>query len=327
MRITTNSVYIPYQRNVAELQESVYREQIRLNTGKYLVSVSDSPDRLADTKKFTTEINNNEAHINVIDDALAEMRVVDEQLENVLDKLISIRQLAIESSATGNMGNLYSMGVYVKGLLDDIVNDANLDFKGRFLFSGTKTTPDSLDNDAKIPYVLVEGEPTEDNLSGLSVEFNGNDKGRRVNKDKYSDERINILPSELFGESATEIFQPIINLYNIFTYDSEGNKRDENSKFTKEELGLIDGYQKEIADFHTMISNASSHNGGKMARLEAIQTQMTYESSILKDIRSLNEDTNVTESVIQLKKDETALQYSMRIGSQMIPVSLFDFLG
>jgi len=143
MRVTHKSTFIPYQRNLDEIQNRKFKEEIRLSTGKAITSLSDNPSHYVDSKIFTSKIQQNENYKNIIEDALSELRATEESLEFISDNVRKIREIAIDATQIGNSGNTFSLSVYIKGILKDIIKQANTDFNGKYLFAGTKTTPAS----------------------------------------------------------------------------------------------------------------------------------------------------------------------------------------
>jgi flagellar hook-associated protein 3 FlgL len=330
MRITNNAGFMRYQNNLEDVQTNKYKNEIRLDSGKKNVSISDAPKDVVNGKIISDKLNRNAKYKNNISEAFTEMQAVNDKLESLQDKIADIRQKAIDSTQTGNMGNLDSLAVDLKGYLQDYIRDANADHKGKFLFSGTKTNPDSLNgsqnDENNYPFELVEGSPTADNPSGLSVIFKGDFSDREINKDDATTEVINVKADEIFGKGGTEAFQTIIDLYNTMAYKEDGVKRVKNDVYTKTDTAKIDAAQKKLADFSDTISKMNSINGSRTNRLNSLKDQMTEEDTRLKSLRSNYEDTNYAQTTMDLMKDKSALDYSLSVGSQLMSKTLLDFL-
>ena len=325
MRISNNAVFNPYLRNLQKIQERKYEEEVRLSTGERIINVSDDPKALVNIKQLTTIIDRNEIYRDNIATALGEMQLIDEQITGLQDTLQEIRQRAIEAGETGSGEGLPSLATYVEGLLKDVVRNANIDFNGHYLFSGTATTEESMGEHP--PFELVEGDPTEDNPSGLSVVFYGNFNDRNINKDENSTETINVKADELFGENGTGVFEPIVQLYNLLKYDANGELREADDLLNTEMTDQLNEYQKKIAEQLLELQNVAGKNGATMNRLTAISEQLSSENLRLKDFRSIDEDTDYATTTMELKKDEIALEYALQIGSNIMQYTLFDFLG
>ncbi|MDQ1265274.1 MAG: flagellar hook-associated protein 3 FlgL [Bacteroidota bacterium] len=330
MRITNKSVFIPYMQNLEGIQERRFKEDVRLSTGKQIVDLADAPEQLAQVKLLTNHIERNSQFKSNIEESLSEQYVVNEQISFISDNVQKIRELTIDGLNVSNYSNLYSIGVYIKGIIEDTVKLANMDFNGHFVFSGTKTTGGSLNKTPEAsndqPFEIITEAPTADNPSGLKVVFKGNFEDRVVNKDNYVSEVVNVKADQMFGDGGTKLFDSLINLYNKFAFDSNGNVRSDKATFSTEEFDRINEIQKTIGQFYDTMNTVSSENGAQINRFEQMRDQMQNEITYLEGLRSLKNDTDVATSTINLKREETALQYSLQVGSRLIQNSLFDFL-
>ncbi len=330
MRISTNQIINPYKSNLDNIQADKLKNQLRLSTGKYITETADDPPRMVKAKKLNAFIDNKESYINSIDGSIEEITAAEEKLNAMGEKLQKIRDIAVDASVTGNTGNLHSLGIYVEGILNDLVRDANADFNGHYLFSGTKTTPRDLNKTPEAsnddPFELFKGERTAENPSGYEVVFKGNNKDRIVNKDELTVETINAKAADMFGGDGADVFDSIINLYNLLAYNSDGEKRDKIDVFNKSDIGKLDQYQKEIADTADSIHNVTSQLGAKYKYLDVVKHQLENENLLLKDFRSKAEDADVARTSLELMKTENALQYALQISSSIIRPSLFDFI-
>ena len=178
-----------------------------------------------------------------------------------------------------------------------------------------------------MPFEIIQGTSTPDNFSGLEIVFKGNFEDREIIKDAQANEIINIKADEIFGENGTAVFEAIIDIYNLFTYNSDGTTRGLNDQFTLEDMGKFDEYQQKIAYIYDDLVNVTARNGARIDRLSAIGDQLNFENTRLKELRSAAEDTDMAASTLNLMKEETALQYTLQVGARLIPQSLFDFLG
>ncbi len=331
MRVTNNASFSPYLRQLNLTQESKYKNELRVSTGDQNLSLSDGPTAIVNTKQVAEKMERNVKYLNNINEAYNEMMAVNDSLASLQDQLATIRQLSIDATQTGNMGNLDALAIDIKGYLEDFISEANSDYKGKYLFSGTLTDEESISKTELgtnlLPYELVEGEATAENPSGLQVIFKGNYESRAINKDSTTNEVINTDADKVFGNGATEAFEAIIGLYNTLAFTETGEKRTKDNVVSKTDTGNINKYQKILGDFSDFIAKANSINGAKMNRLDSIRSQMQEENIRLKSLKSEYSDTDYAAVALQLKKDDAALTYTLQIGSSLMNNSLFDFLS
>lgn len=328
MRISSKQILPSYLRNLELINNRKQTEEVRLSTGKKITTISDEPKDLVDSKLIQNKIETNNTYIRNIENSLNEMRLASEIIDHLSGQFQKIKELSIDATQIGNLGQTESLAVYIKGILEDIVRNSNENMNGSYLFSGTKTILKSLENieGSKIdgPFELIEEEKTKDNPSGLKVIFKGNNEERTVNKDNYSIEKINVTSEELYGKNLDAI-NYIIKLYNILRYDEDGNIRKE-KRISLEEFDKLNFYQQQIANNVDNLNRTNSVLGSRINRLESYRTLYESTNIRLNDIFSIKSDTDVAKSAMNLKLEETALQYSLSIGSKILPNTLFDFL-
>lgn len=328
MRVSSNSQYVGFTRTVNKIQLERDKAQTRVSTGKDIINLSDNPEKVVDIKLFDKKITQNENYVNILDLTMSELFAVDESLRRIGDIVQITRDEAIDAT-NEQVEALQVMGENFKGLLDDLVREANADYNGHFLYSGTKTTVNSIKNDIPDaqgnPFQIIQGPVTEDNPSGLRVDFYGNNKDRIINKDQKNSQIINQKQAEVFGPN-NELFDLVIGMHNVLSYNNDGELRGEDDHFSESDMREIDRIQRGLAEFYDDINRIASRNGTYINRVEGLRNQITDENLRLKDYRSVQEDTDIAEAIVNLTRQENALNYALQVGARINQVSLFDFL-
>jgi len=330
MRVTQFSIIEPYKKNLEEIQNRRFKNQVRMSTGKDIVGLGDSPDRIPDIKKLSTLVTQNNDYLSILDDQLNQFQHTEVALQGISDNMEKIRQLAIDGTQVGNMGNLSVLANYVKGIITDIIRNANTDYNGSFVFAGTKTKASSFDsnlpNTNDMPFELIQGTPTQDNPSGLQVVFKGNQETKFINKDQKTSELVNTTSEEIFGQNGIEAFSYLINLYNILAFKQDGQPRMPQDVLTIDEVNLLNKEQSKIAEFSDRINQITARNGGRANRLQLLHDQINEENTRISEYLSKKQDTDFAKTSLELSKDEYALQYALQVGGRTLQNSLFDFL-
>lgn len=328
MRVTHNSQYVGFTRNLNEIQTKRNREQIKLQTGRDIINLSDSPEKVVDVKLVDKKIDQNEKYIKNLDLLISELYATDETITNIGDTVDDIRIKTIDA-IRAEPPTLQIVGNDFKNRLTDIVRLANQEFDGRFIFSGTKTTSQSIEtinpDNPKTPFEIVEGEPTADNPSGLRVVFHGNNEDRIINKDEQTTQVINQKQEDLFGAN-NELFSTLIELHNTLSYNPDGTDRDDRDFLTRPEVEKLDQLQRRLSEFSEEINKIGARNGTTLERSQNLYNQIINENVRLKDYRSIREDADVAEASLNLQREQFALQYALQVGSRINQTTLFDFL-
>jgi len=303
---------------------------MKIATGKDINSLSDNPTGVVKVKQYQELISRNSQYSDNISNSLNDLQASNDALENVATNLQNINQLGIDSFQAGNTGNLPALANELKGYLDDIVNSMNSDFNGELLFSGTKTNKQSIINDNPgtngNPYEIIQGTASATNPSGLQVVFRGNTNDRIIHTDKDTSESINVKTNDIFGTNGTQVFDSAINMYNTLMYNSDGTKRSDKDILTADDRTKLNTYQQEINGYYTSVNNTLGKVGSKMNRLQSEKDQFDNEKIRLDSNKSQIEDVDIASATINLTKDQTAMQYSLQIGSKLMSNSLFDFI-
>lgn len=328
MRVSSNSQYVGFTRHVNKIQLERDKAQTRVSTGKDIITLSDNPEKVVDIKLFEKKISQNENYINILDLTQQELYAVDDSLRRVADVVNDIRIEAVDATNETSEA-LQVLGDNFRGLLDDLVREANSDFNGHFLFAGTKTTPQSIKRDFpdmdENPFQIIQEEATEDNPSGLVVRFKGNNNDRVINKDQKNTQIINQKASEIFGENM-ELFDLVIDMHNRLSFNPDGTPRGDDDHFNEDDMKAINSIQQELATFNDDINRIAARNGTYLNRVEGLKNQLIDETLRLKDYRSVQEDTDMADAIVNLTRQENALNYALQVGARINQVSLFDFL-
>lgn len=330
MRVSTNSIYRDYQRNLNDSQFKVNSENLRISSGKKNLNIADNTADVVDADIFRNKMNRNDSYIGIINNNLDKMQQTDTTLRAISDKMQEIRENVVDVSKTSTGYNHFAIAQSIKGALNDIIALANSDNNGTYLFSGNMTKPKDI-KDANpglndMPFEIVQGASTSANPSGLSVVFKGNNKDINVNITDKSSETINTKAEDLFGAGGTEALQKIIDIYNVIAYDSSGNQRPANTLLNANEIASLNTLQKNVADKYDEMNVLASVNGSKINRLNDSMDFLKDENLRLDEFRAQKEDTDIAESAMKLKKEENVLQFALQVGSRINQLNLFQFL-
>lgn len=331
MRVSTNSVYRDYQRNLNNSQFKVNSDNIRISSGKKNLSIADNVSDVVDADSFKIAMKRNDSYLSNIANNTDKLQQTDTTLRAISDKMQQVREYVVDVSKTSTGYNHFAIAQSIKGALEDIVSLANKDNNGDFLFSGTMTSPRDIKNANptmnEMPFEIIQGAASPTNPSGLSIAFKGNNNEINVNITDKSSEIINTKAEDLFGAGGTEVLQKIIDIYNVVAYDQSGNQRPARTLLNTNELSQLNGLQKDVADKYDEMNIIAAVNGSKINRLDSTRDFLLDENLRLDEYRSIKEDTDIAESAMNLKREENILQFALQVGSRINQLNLFQFLS
>ncbi|MBL7998944.1 MAG: hypothetical protein JNL32_09945 [Candidatus Kapabacteria bacterium] len=331
MRLTTTSMFSQYATNVNEISSRQARNQIRVFTGKNMVNLGDDPNAVTNIQTFSESISKSENYKRNIQEALDEQSASEGALQGISNSLDEIRQLGVESLQIANQDKLPVLGEKLRKFLTSLVDGANHQYNGVYVFSGTKTTAASLTptgaETQKLPFEIVQETPTASNPSGLRVTFKGNNDERSVNTGAHATERVSSTAEDAFGTGGTEMFTNVIALYNKLMYKQDGTPRTDNGDFaTKADRDNIAGLVKHVTDSYETLNAEIGKLGARTQRFDAMNSQIDEDILRMKEFRSREEDTDVAQAIMEMQKDDLAMSYALKVGSKIMSQSLLDFL-
>lgn len=330
MRVTQFSNFRNIENSIQEIQSRKYLNEVRLASGKQIVDLSESPNDLFLVKKYEEFLSTQQQYKRNLDFANSFIQQTVDTIESVSSSIQRIRETAIEATKTGISNEVSTLGKTVLGLINDIIKDLNRDFAGKYIFAGTKVTPDSLDQPIgstnNLPFELVQTTPTTDNPSGLKIIFKGNVNKMTISVGKGSNEIINSTIDELFEDSSASSLNNLIKLYNLLTYNENGTPRTENNLFNNDDIAKLDIIQKNIGEMVDRVNRVASKNGAILNRIDAQRDHLSNLITMYEGFKSNIADTDYAGVTIALTKDQTTLQYALQVGSRLVQTTLFDFL-
>lgn len=332
MRIATNSTIGQYLNTINDLSVRKQKENARLTSGRQMIDLSDNPAAVMTMQYYNDSIQKTQNYLDNIATSVNEMTNTQAVLERISNDLNSVRDTALQSLQVDNAEYLSSMAANIRTRLESMIDAANSTFNGMFSFAGTKTSAESLTPTApeiaRTPFEIVKDTPTASNPSGLRVTFKGNFDQRLANVGNQSVEQVNIEASSVFGANGTAMFDEVIDLYNKTMFRPDGNPRVGTSDIPTlaEQRGIQDRIRT-ITNSITNLDLGTASVGSRQARLQSIQEQLQEDMTRKKDLLSSIEDTDVAKTIMNMNKEEMALQYALQVGSKMFSRSLLDFLS
>ncbi|WP_152655250.1 flagellar hook-associated protein FlgL [Oceanobacillus sp. CFH 90083] len=288
MRVTQSMLSNNLLRNLTHNSTQMNKYMDQLYSGKKISKPSDDPmiamkgvsyrSELARIKQFernTSEVN---SWLDNTDAAV-------DQANHAMQRL---RELAVKASNGTNSSDEYqSILEEAKQLKEHLVDIANTNVNGKYIFNGTNSNTPPIDENGSITFsggdVLIEVS------SGITVKANTNG-------------------STVFGENG-ELFDTVDNFIN----------RLESGENIEESLNELDASIGSVLD-------ARAEIGARMNRLELVENRLADQKIVTTKTLSDNEDVDFAEAITNLITQESLHRAALSAGSRIIQPSLVDFL-
>ncbi|RMH51138.1 MAG: hypothetical protein D6682_05140 [Zetaproteobacteria bacterium] len=210
-----------------------------------------------------------------------------------MERLLSRAQvLAVQHASANVAGTHAAAAVEVKHLLDQAVQDANQQFEGQYLFSGTAT----------------DTQPWTVNLSTGTSTYNGSTNARTV----QITETQTVVSNELGNDPAfQDTFNALIKLYNGLNNSDQAQ--------IQSALGDLNTARDEVVKLDTSA-------GAKLAALRKIKTAHEEMKAALDKRINTHEAVDIPKLVSDIQLTDVALQASYKQVAAMSSLSLVNFL-
>jgi len=292
MRITQNMTYNTYINDIMRRQETLNGLNKQLSTGKRVNAPSDDPVNAATILSSKSVLSSLDQFQRNIESGYTSLNLSEKALAGVKDVLTSIKEIAV-SSATGtaDAASRANSAKVVSNLYDELVNMANMEIDGNYLFSGFKTDTPA--------------------FSATGV-FQGDANKREL--------RIGAASSVTIGVNGGEVFKGVGGGVDIFQTVSDLITALEANDTTGIEA-TIDGLD---ASFN-QVSGAVADIGGKVRRLNAAEDTLSAAGYELRSVVSNIEDADIAQVISELKLGQIALEAALTSAGKVFSTNIFNY--
>lgn len=174
MRITNTMIRNNMMLNLNNNMNKLSILENQMGTGKKIQVPSDDPIIAGKSLNLRTNIYETDQYIKNINDAKSWMDITEKSVDNITDVMDRIRELCVQG-ATGTLSSSdkEKIGSEIKQLREQLVQEANVNNAGRYVFSGHKTNK-KLMFDRKVLKSYT-----------ISDKFNKDEINKVINNDSY----------------------------------------------------------------------------------------------------------------------------------------------
>jgi flagellar hook-associated protein 3 FlgL len=271
--------------------------QQELSTGKSINQPSDNPSGTALALQLNTDLSNLTGYSNNVTDGTGWATAQSSALNDITNCVQRIRSLTVEAANGGqSASDMQDSAQEVNQLIDQIKQDANAQYNGQYVFSGTATATE--------PY--PSGSDTYAGNSGTVTRTIGPNTNLTV-----SANLAGVLGN---GQSAGD-GQLLDTLRTIASDMQSGNGSAVSSDLSSLDTNLnsLGGLSANVGAVQDRLQMASSR----------IQTLQTSDTQVL----SNTQDADMATTEINFSTEQAALQAALQAGANIVQQSLMNFLG
>jgi flagellar hook-associated protein 3 FlgL len=289
------------QTTLAGIETSLDRldtTQQELSTGKRINQPSDDPSGTALTLNLNTQLANLTNYSNQVTDGTGWAQAQSSALTDITNAAQRIQELTTEAAnGTQTTADMQASAQEVNQLIDEIKQDANAQYNGQYVFSGSATSTAPYQSGSNDTYGGNSGAVTRTIGPNTTLTVSANLQGVLGNGQSSSDGQLLDTLRTIAG--------------NMQSGNSSGLNANLSSLTTN--LNSLTGLAANVGATQDRLQMASSR----------IQTLQTSDTQVL----SNTQDADMASTEINFSTQQAALTAALQAGAHIVQESLMNFLG
>ena len=299
-RVTQESLNRTALSNINLNYKKMQEIQEKLSSGKQINRPSDDPSGTRKVLGLRAEELQVQQFLDNTETAKEQINYTSNTLESIQELFLKIKDLAIQAgNDTLGQSDRNIIANELDELLESVLQNANTDNNGRYIFSGTKT----------LTSAFTATRDSNGNISSVSYNGNNEEIKYQIGPDTFI--QVNLPGGKLFQDN--KAFSTLVSLRDSLkasTFDPTAFSNLRNTLDT-----ATNALSTEITRF-----------GAKANRLEMTTNSLGNSQTALKELISYTEDADIASLIMDLKHQENVLQSSLKTGAMVIQPTLLDFL-
>lgn len=310
MRVTSNTYSNNLVDQLNKLALKQARQQTEVTTGQKIQSLEDDPGTIHHVMLLQTEaasITKYQENTNILKERAAASYNSIKGIKQIIDRA---QEIAIASNGLRSTQELRSFAQETTQLIQQVVQFSNAQYRGEYLFAGTKTDQE--------PFAITTD--SEGWVVGSEYRGNSNVPLTEISPGETASAHVpgmntgNAGPRGLIKEDRTgaDVLQHLIDLQNNLRDGKVVNIQEQDVKnLAKDEDNMI---------FHF------AANGSFQSRLEIVSSSLASRSLDIEKSVSNDVDVDLAEAIVKFNQTQSAYQAALQTGASMLNKSLLDYL-
>jgi len=303
MRVTNNMMTDSLVRYLTTQNEALYERQTVIASQKRINRPSDDPIGTGKVMDYRQSLASIEQYQTNIQTGKTRLEVTEVNLDLVDDLLQVIRGIGqTETSQSAESRLLAAEGI--KDIFDQVLDVANSELNGNYLFSGyqTKTAPFSRDDTLATTF------------DQFTVTYNGDDGDARFIVAHNTEVTIDADGRPLFQNAAGGG----INLFDVLRDLIVGLENDDTAAISAQ-ADLVDAARDQI-------NTIRANNSPILYQLETTENHWQNYKPKIQELLGRQEEADITQAVVELQQIELAYQTTLATAARIIQPGLVNFL-
>jgi flagellar hook-associated protein 3 FlgL len=274
-----------------------------LSSGKTILEPSDNPYGASHAIDLQSQLDGLASYTKGVQDGISWTQSASGAVSNISTVVQRVRELVLTASnGTNNAGDLQNIATEVGQLTETIKQDANTQFAGQYIFSGTLTST--------APYAQGEG---------AGDEFKGNAEPIARLFGPNASVVVNTNLSGVLGSGAEAGDGKLLDTLRTIQQHLNEATSTSRGELGTTDLKALDSSLEGLSKLQSEVGSATDQLQAAATRIEALQTSI---EGGLSDTM----DTDVARTTIEYANQQAAYEAALRAGANIVQESLLNFL-
>jgi flagellar hook-associated protein 3 FlgL len=300
-RITTQMTTASVLGSINSIQDQLANTQEQLSTGLSINQPSDNPYGASLAVQLKNELSGLSNYNSSITDGTAWASAADTSMQNIMSMLQRAQELTVQASnGTLSSTDLSATADEIDQLSDAIKQEANTQYNGQYIFSGTAT--------GTAPYSSSTGDVYQGNTSAVTRQIGPN-----------STLQVNVDLSSVLGSGSSANDGKLLNTLSSISADLRSGSS-----------GIADLSSNQLTNLQNSLNGLTQ----VQANVGATENRLTLASDRIQGLQntdtqalSNDEDVNMAQAMTTYSNQQTAFEAALKAGANIVQSSLMDFLS
>jgi flagellar hook-associated protein 3 FlgL len=301
-RITPLMTTAQVLSNITNVEDQLSTTSEEMSTGLSINQPSDNPYGASLAVSLNTDLSGLSQYSNNVNDGTAWTSAATSALDNVQSMVQRVQELVVQASnGSESASDLQSTQDEVNQLKDAIKQEANTQYNGQYVFSGTATGTE--------PYSSSTGDVFQGNTSSVTREVGPN-----------SSVPVNADISSLLGSGSSAADGKLLDTLTQISNDLGGGTSADVADLSTNQLNNLQTSLNSLEGLQANVGSAQNRLTLASTRITGLQTSDTA-------ALSNDQDANIAQTYTTYSNEQAALTAALRAGANIVQSSLMDFLS
>jgi len=277
------------------------RSSNELSSGKSILQASDNPYGASHAIDLQSQLDGLSSYASNVQDGTSWTTTAESSMGNMGQLLQRVRQLTVQAgNGTYNQGDLNSIAAEITQLTETVKQDANIQYAGQYVFSGTATTTPPYLQGASDAYAGDNGQIARTIGPGASVAVNTN-------------------VSTLLGNGQAAKDGKLLDVLRTITQHLNEGTAESKAALNSTDLKGLDANMEVLSQLQATAGSTTNQLNMAESRIESLQLSVTK-------TLSNTQDADLAKTSIAFSSEQAAYSAALRAGASIVQESLLNFL-